>query len=559
MLDTPPATRSARRRHGKSWAARLNTAEGLRSRQRQLAVLPTGAGVLLIALAGYRLRSEPVWSGLWWVWAAAAAGCVVVLGVAWRIGDATAVAVHRQRVAAVEAVERQRAADGQAVEQWVTRLRSALADGLKDVQRTLDQLQRGEQAQVRAMPSAPVARHAFALLEHDLHGFVRGVQMSVADASAQQEKAAVLSIARRMLTLLTQMLKAFDGLEREMEDPEVLGPVFRLDHMATRLRRLAESISVVGGAVPRRSSKPTPLSDVINHAIAEVEQYGRVRVASPVEGVVVGRAAAGLIHLLAELIDNAANFSDTKTQVLIRVEKTASGVVIQIDDRGKLMPEETFQRLNSLLSDPSRHHAGEHLRDGRIGMWVVAEYARRLRLQVRLQSNFYLSNQAEVRVPIALFHSSATGQEQGLQPDPRTLVQAPASGLSGEGPASVHTLPGEADRAGNPAGPSAARPAAVGGMGTLPVRSSAAGRPVPGPSTSGAGDDSSPGGAPAPLPVRDTTRSYLAAELQDTTVAHQEPAAPPDPGLVARVIAGQHRAGTQDGGAPGTTPPLGTD
>ena len=77
MLDTPPVTRSARRRHGKSWAARLNTAEGLRSRQRQLTVLPTGAVVLLIALTGYRLRSEPVWSGLWWwVWAAAGAGCV---------------------------------------------------------------------------------------------------------------------------------------------------------------------------------------------------------------------------------------------------------------------------------------------------------------------------------------------------------------------------------------------------------------------------------------------------------------------------------------------------
>ncbi|MEV0220748.1 ATP-binding protein [Streptomyces sp. NPDC050704] len=574
MSDTPPDTRSERRRHGMSWRHRLNTAEGLRSILRQIAILPTLAVLLLIALSDYLLRTEPPWSVTrWLVWTVGATACAAVLMVAWRLGGTTADAVHHQRSADVKAVEQQRfadveavhrqwaterraveqqrATDIQAVNQWIARLQSVLADGLKDVRQTLDQLQRGERPHVHEVPSEPVASHMFAVLEHDLHVFVSGVQSSVAEASAQQERAAVLSIARRMLTLLNQMLKSFDELEREMEDPEFLRPVFRLDHMATRLRRLVESISVVGGGVPRRSNKPVKLSDVINHAIGEVEQYGRVKIASPVDGIVEGQAAAGLIHLLAELIDNAANFSDPKTQVLIRVEKATSGMVVQIDDRGKLMPDEVRNRLNNLLSDPSPHSAGEHLRDGRIGIFVVADYARRLGLHIRLQSNQYFSNQAEVVVPFGLFRTDAAGQRQVAHSGCPSLVPAPALGLTAGPAASASPAHARADaRTGIPvgprqtatrdAGPSAPTTRAADGASPLPVRRSGTPQASPGLAASGAPD--SPDGAPSPLPVRNTSHSYLADGLQNSTSVRREPAAPADPTLVSRVAEGKRRA-----------------
>ncbi|MGW0827094.1 ATP-binding protein [Streptomyces sp. NPDC002845] len=560
MSDTPPATRSERRRHGKSWARRVNTSEGLRSRLGQLAVLPPCAVLLLVALPEYLLRTERPWSGArLLVWTAVAAACSVVLVVAWRMSGTTADAVHRHRVADVEAVQQQRAADVQALEQqqkaerlavsqWIARLRSVMADGLKEVQATVDQLQRGEQPQVRDLPSEPVAPHPFAALERGLLEFVHCVQMALTDSSARQEKAAVLSIARRILTLINNTLKEFDALEREMEDPEVLKPLFRLDHKVTRLRRLAESLTVAGGALPRRSGKATLLSDVINHAISEIEQYERVRLVSPVDGMVDGRAATGLVHLLAELLDNAANFSDPQTQVLVRVEKAASGVVVQIDDRGKLMPHETLAQLNGLLSEPSRHRAGDYLRDGRIGMWVVAEYARRLGLHVRIQSNFYGSNQAEVRVPFGLFSTRPDRQEQAARPDLPSLAPvhapdrgAPAADTRAGGRTGIPAAPGPV--AARSTAPNVGGSAAAGGVAPLPSRRATGEHPAPGHAPSGVPDSAS--GDDAPLPKRDPSRSYLAPGLQDRTResrGNTEPSAPPSAGLMSRVAEGRRRA-----------------
>ncbi|MER7688674.1 ATP-binding protein [Streptomyces sp. NPDC097610] len=525
----------------------MNTSEGLRSRLGQLAVLPPCAVLLLIALPEYLLRTESPWSGTrLLVWAAAAAACAGVLVAAWRMSGTTADAVHRHRVADVEAVQQQRAADvqvlkqqqsaeRQAVSQWITRLRSVMADGLKAVQATVDQLQRGEQPQVRGLPPEPVAPYPFAALEHELLEFVHGVQTALTDSSASQEKAAVLSIARRILTLINNTLKAFDALEREMEDPEVLSPLFRLDHMVTRLRRLAESLTVAGGALPRRSSRATPLSDVISHAISEIEQYERVRLVSPVDGTVDGRAATGLVHLLAELLDNAAFFSDPQTQVLVRVETAASGVVIQIDDRGKLMPQETLAQLNGLLSEPSRHRSGDYVRDGRIGIWVVAEYARRLGLHVRIQSNFYGSNQAEVRVPFGLFTTAPDRQEQVAQADRPALspVHAPAPETSAAD-ARTADKPREAPAAAPPVAARSAEPSTGSAAGRIPPLPAHGGSEVP--DGSGDGDE---------LPVRDRSRSYLAPGLQDSARESRgstAPSAPPSAGLMSRVAEGRRRA-----------------
>ncbi|MFD5308529.1 sensor histidine kinase [Streptomyces ardesiacus] len=567
MPDTPPATRSERRRHSKSFARRASTSHGLRARLGQLAVLPPCAVLLLVALSEYLLRSEPTWTSTRWLAAAvtvtAAAGLIFA---AWRISRTTADVVHRQRVAAVEAEQRQRAADTQslelraveerqAVSAWIARLRSVMADGLKEVLSTLDQLQRGEQPQVRELPVKPAAPHQFAVMEYGLLEFVHQVQTALTDGSARQERAAVLSIARRILTTINNTLKAFDDLEREMEDPQVLQPLFKLDHAVTRLRRLAESLTLAGGAPPRRSSKPMLLSHVIGHATSEIEQYTRVKLVSPVDAKVEGQAAPALVHAVAELLDNAATYSKPETQVQVRIEEVAAGVLIQIDDRGIPMPQALLNQMNSLLSEPSRHRAGDYLRDGRMGMWVVAEYARVLKFSVRLQTNFYGGNQAELCIPYHLF--ATTPNEQDQPPRPAPSSSAPRSTPHGEGPAAPSRADGRTATPAAVAPPASTRPVTAtsgphttaGTVPPLPTRR-ASGEATP---TPAAREDKLSSRAPGPqtsdasaqLPTRDKSRSYLAPQLQDSPSgrrAHAAPSAPPSANLMSQLADARRRA-----------------
>ncbi|MET9103731.1 sensor histidine kinase [Streptomyces antibioticus] len=541
----------------------MSNLEGLRSWLGLLAVLPPCAVVLVIALSEYLLRAEGSWSGMRvLVWCAAGVACTGVTVGAWRMSRTTADAVHGQREAGTEAAQQQRqaevaavkqqqATERRAVSQWITHLQSSLADGLKEVQSTLDQLHRGEQPQVRELPPEPADPHPFAMLERDVLKLVHGVQLALTDSSARQERAAVLSTARRLLTSINNTLKAFDDFERQIDDPVVLKPVFALDHAVTRLRRLAESLALAGGAAPRAFPRPMPLSDVIGHAISEIEQYPRVKMASPANGLVDGRVAPGLVHAVSELLDNAATFSNPSTPVAVLVEEVGSGVLIQIEDRGISMPQEDLKRVNNLLSEPSRHRAGDYLRDGRMGLWVVAEYARRLGFSVRIQSNFYGGIQAEVRIPFDLFTETPRQQKQAARRDGPSAapVHAPGSDTPttdtrATGP--TRTAPGLRPVASTSAGPrTGASTTAGGGRPALPTRrpnSEAHQPPEQVPSETPGGSASSDD---APLPRRDKTRSYLAPQLQNAAPGAQpraEPTAPPNAGLMSTLAAGRLRA-----------------
>ncbi|MBM7092791.1 ATP-binding protein, partial [Streptomyces sp. S12] len=110
-----------------------------------------------------------------------------------------------------------------------------------------------------------------------------------------------------------------DELENEIEDPDLLKGLFHVDHLATRIRRHAENLAVLGGAVSRRQwSNPVSMTEVLRSAIAEVEQYSRVKLVPPIDGTLRGHAVADVIHLLAELVENATVFSAPHTQVLLR-------------------------------------------------------------------------------------------------------------------------------------------------------------------------------------------------------------------------------------------------
>ncbi|MFI6358212.1 sensor histidine kinase [Streptomyces sp. NPDC050743] len=198
-------------------------------------------------------------------------------------------------------------------------------------------------------------------------------------------------------------ISILDDLENEIEDPGLLKGLFHVDHLATRIRRHAENLAVLGGAVSRRQwSNPVSMTEVLRSAIAEVEQYSRIKLVPPIDGELRGHAVADVIHLLAELIENASVFSAPHTQVLLRANLVTSGLAVEVEDRGLGMPVGEQNRMNALLADPDQVNVASLLADGRIGLYVVSQLARRHGIHVRLQTNIYGGVQAVLVVPQAL-------------------------------------------------------------------------------------------------------------------------------------------------------------
>ncbi|HEY1823342.1 MAG TPA: ATP-binding protein [Trebonia sp.] len=243
-----------------------------------------------------------------------------------------------------------------------------------------------------------------------------------------------VNLARRMQSLVHREIEMLDDLEAKVEDPELLKGLFTVDHLATRLRRQSESLAVLGGSSSRRQwTRQVTMHEVLRAAVAEVEQYSRVKVVPPVEGVLRGAAVTDVIHLIAELVENATKFSAPHTIALLRVQHVAAGVAVEVEDRGLGMLASDQQRMNGLLADPTRMDVDELLRDGRIGLYVVAALARRHGIRVQLQNNIYGGTQAVVVLPKALLDlvddrslPSAAADERDSGPRP-ALAQAAAS------------------------------------------------------------------------------------------------------------------------------------
>ena len=212
-----------------------------------------------------------------------------------------------------------------------------------------------------------------------------------------------VNLATRMQSLLHREIGLLDVLEDKVADPDLLKSLFAVDHLATRLRRQAESLAVLGGAASRRQwSRPVAVHEVMRAAVTEVEQYTRVKVVPPAGGLLRGAAVADVIHLVAELVENATKFSAPETSVLLRARQVPNGIAIEVEDRGSgILPAEQA-RMNQLLADPGRLDLDELRRDGRIGLYVVAVLARRHRIQVRLRNYAYGGTQAIVVLPTSL-------------------------------------------------------------------------------------------------------------------------------------------------------------
>ncbi|WP_308010675.1 sensor histidine kinase [Streptomyces clavuligerus] len=240
----------------------------------------------------------------------------------------------------------------------------------------------------------------------------------------EQKLEVFVNLARRLQSLVQREIQLLDDLENEVEDPDLLKGLFQIDHLATRIRRHAENLAVLGGAISRRQwSNPVTMTEVLRSAIAEVEQYPRVKVVPPVEGTLRGHAVADVIHLLAELVENACAFSSPHTQVHLRAQQVTAGIAVEVEDRGLGMPVDEQNRMNALLADPDQVSVARLLQDGRIGLFVVASLARRHGIAVRLQSNIYGGVQAVLVLPQGLIGSEGGGlhpAEASRGADPRT-------------------------------------------------------------------------------------------------------------------------------------------
>ncbi|MER6102710.1 ATP-binding protein [Streptomyces sp. NPDC001832] len=290
-------------------------------------------------------------------------------------------------------------------------LRRASAQGQAELRRVVEQLRNGKPVPARrpAPPAAP-GSDAFDLLAQEL-----GRQQEVAvaavvqafrlsDHTGEEQKVEVfVNLARRLQSLVHREIQLLDELEHEVEDPDLLKGLFHVDHLATRIRRHAENLAVLGGAVSRRQwSNPVTMTEVLRSAIAEVEQYPRVKLVPPIDGTLRGHAVADVIHLLAELVENATVFSAPHTQVLLRAQQVTAGLALEVEDRGLGMPGNEQKRMNALLANPDQVNVAHLLQDGRIGLFVVASLAQRHGIAVQLQRNIYGGTQAVLVLPQSL-------------------------------------------------------------------------------------------------------------------------------------------------------------
>ncbi|WP_283139425.1 sensor histidine kinase [Rhizohabitans arisaemae] len=214
-----------------------------------------------------------------------------------------------------------------------------------------------------------------------------------------------LNLARRNQSLLHRQLTQLDGMQRKANEPEVLDDLFRLDHLTTRMRRHAEGLIILSGATPGRGwRKPVPLVDVLRGAVAEVEDYTRVTVAGVPRASLVGPSVADVIHLVAELVENATIFSPPHTQVTVRGEMVGNGFAVEIEDRGLGMSHEEFVEINNRLANPPEFDLAD---SDRLGLFVVGRLAERHAIRVVLRPSPYGGTTSIVLIPHTLIVNEA--------------------------------------------------------------------------------------------------------------------------------------------------------
>ncbi|MXM66495.1 HAMP domain-containing protein [Streptomyces sp. HUCO-GS316] len=210
----------------------------------------------------------------------------------------------------------------------------------------------------------------------------------------------ILGIARHSQNLVNLQLSRLDALEREHQDPDVLEGLYELDSNASQLRRYEENLVIISGEQPRRSwTEPVALIDILRSAVGEVAEYQRVEVHTDEDLCLAPPVVADVIHLLAELIDNATAYSPAPSPVGVRAALVAKGLAIEVEDRGLGMSEDDYASLNAQLAEEPKFDVVALADDLRLGMFVIARLATRHGIAVTLRPSPYGGTTAIVLLP----------------------------------------------------------------------------------------------------------------------------------------------------------------
>jgi signal transduction histidine kinase len=246
------------------------------------------------------------------------------------------------------------------------------------------------------------------------------------------------NLARRSQSLLHRQLTLLDAMERRARDPQELDDLFRVDHLATRMRRHAESLIILSGEAPARGWRnPVPLVDVLRAAVAEVEDYTRIKVSATTQASLAGPAVGDVIHMIAELAENATIYSPPQTPVSITGSVVGQGFAVEIEDRGLGMSTAHRDEINAQLENPP---AFDLSGSDQLGLFVAGQLAKRQNIRISLRSSAYGGTTAIVLIPRSLVvpegaaTKDAPSLPAGTSPQGRTARHAISGGRELTGP-----------------------------------------------------------------------------------------------------------------------------
>ncbi|APS19954.1 MULTISPECIES: sensor histidine kinase [Streptomyces] len=397
---------------------------------------PTALALLISAAA----------TGTLTLWAVAAAPDTVRTPLAWGAGAAAVllsvcVAVTVHTLGAARTLRTLRAADAQRFTSETSRLVSASA---VEAQRFT-----AETARIKGAAASETSRlvaearaenerivAAAAAEQARLHLSIDRLTDRATRAETERSAAvaACANAAGRMQALSTSMLADLREMEHRHSDESVLGDLLHLDHRTAQAGRLADSIAVLTGARSgRRWAKPIVMESILRGAMGRIGSYQRVRLHSTSDVAIAGHAAEGVMHALAELLDNAANFSPPTAEVHVYVEEVPAGIVITVEDSGLVMSEVQLRRAERAVS--ADHQNLTNLSGTRLGLAVVGRLARKHGLTVSFRPSARGGTGALMMLPQELI-------SRAVAPAPVPATAAPAAATApAAAPAPADTAP----------------------------------------------------------------------------------------------------------------------
>lgn len=238
-----------------------------------------------------------------------------------------------------------------------------------------------------------------------LRELLRGVRPEITAGSPPPGFARVMvDIGRRTQDFTHRAIEELDELIHKISDPTLLRNLWAIDHLLSRLRRVSENLILIEGpTAPRQWRRPVTLLSVLRQAKAEIDHYERVHLVRPVPGTILGHVVVPLAHLVAELLENGADFSKPETPIKLSARHVTAGIAISIDDEGFGLTDTALDRANELL----RSDIGIEslIYEGRlVGLWVVAHIAGMYGMRVELSRNIFGGTTASIVIPPTLLH-----------------------------------------------------------------------------------------------------------------------------------------------------------